>query len=164
MKYFLLGYMGSGKTRIGKEMAAEKGIRFFDLDAYIVEREHRTINAIFDTDGEERFRHYETRYLQEICELYENFVLSTGGGTPCYNGNMEYMNANGHTIFLDVDVDILTARLAHSKYKRPLIGAVGKDDLRGHILRHLAERMPFYSQAAEVMTIESKFKPFNPDR
>lgn len=89
MKYFLVGYMACGKTRRGKMMAEELGIRFIDLDAYIVDREHRTVAEIFATDGEMGFRKLETRYLQEVCELYENFVLSTGGGAPCFNHNME---------------------------------------------------------------------------
>ena len=111
MKYFLVGYMACGKTRRGREMAAELGIRFIDLDAYIVEREHRTVAAIFAEDGEARFRKLESRYLKEVCELYEDFVLSTGGGAPCFNGNMEYMNSQGHTVFLNTDMDTIVERL-----------------------------------------------------
>lgn len=77
-----------GKTRRGRIMATELGIRFIDLDCYIADREHRTIPEIFAAEGEQGFRKLETRYLQEICELYEDFVLSTGGGAPCFNHNM----------------------------------------------------------------------------
>ncbi|MDE7374246.1 MAG: shikimate kinase, partial [Odoribacter sp.] len=91
MKYFLVGYMACGKTHRGRIMAEELGIRFIDLDTYIVNREFRTIPQIFAEEGEAGFRKLETRYLQEVCELYKDFVLSTGGGTPCFNDNMAYM-------------------------------------------------------------------------
>lgn len=71
--------------------------------------------------GEAGFRKLETRYLKEVCELYKDFILSTGGGTPCFNDNMEYMNAQGHTIFLDTDVDTITERLIRGKHKRPMV-------------------------------------------
>ena len=91
MKYFLIGYMACGKSRYGRAMAKEQGIPFIDLDAYIVRREVRTITDIFRSGGEQEFRKLERRYLWEVCELYESFVMATGGGTPCYSDNMEYM-------------------------------------------------------------------------
>ena len=150
MKYFLVGYMACGKTRRGREMAAELGIRFIDLDAYIVEREHRTVAAIFAEDGEERFRKLESRYLKEVCELYEDFVLSTGGGAPCFNGNMEYMNSQGHTVFLNTDMDTIVERLIRGKHKRPIVSKLKDDEIRDFVSRHLQERMRFYLQAKEV--------------
>lgn len=105
MKYFLVGYMACGKTRRGKVIAEEQGVRFIDLDAYIVERENRSISEIFAAIGEAGFRRLETFYLKEVCELYQDFVLSTGGGTPCFNDNMAYMNAQGITLFLNTDTD-----------------------------------------------------------
>ena len=92
MKYFLVGYMACGKSRRGRLMAESLGIRFIDLDDYIVRREMRTIPQIFAVDGEDVFRRLEQRYLHEVCELYGDFVMATGGGTPCFFDNMEYMN------------------------------------------------------------------------
>lgn len=151
MKYFLVGYMACGKTRRGKMMAEELGIRFIDLDAYIVEREHRTVQEIFAEEGEREFRKLETRYLQEVCELYEDFVLSTGGGTPCFNNNMEYMNEQGRTIFLNTDQDTIVERLIRGKHKRPLVSRLNDEEIREFVCRHLQERLPFYTQARETL-------------
>lgn len=150
MKYFLIGYMACGKTRQGRVMAEELGMRFIDLDAYIADRERRSIAEIFSASGEAGFRSLETRYLKEICELYENFVLSTGGGAPCFNGNMEYMNAQGHTLFLDTDVDTITERLIRGKHKRPIVSNMNDSEIREFVVRHLAGRLPFYRQAKEI--------------
>lgn len=150
MKYFLIGYMACGKTRRGREMAAELGVRFIDLDAYIVEREHRSVGAIFTEDGEERFRRLESGYLREVCELYKDFVLSTGGGTPCFGDNMEYMNRQGHTIFLNTDVDTIVSRLIRGKHKRPIVSKLNDDEIRDFVNRHLQERKRFYMKAKEI--------------
>lgn len=155
MKYFLVGYMACGKTRKGREMAAELGIRFIDLDAYIVDRERRTIAEIFAVAGEAGFRKLETRYLQEVCELYRDFVLSTGGGAPCFNGNMDYMNAQGHTIFLNTDIDTIVERLIRGKAKRPIVSKLKDDEIRSFVCRHLQERLPFYRQARETLLSSS---------
>lgn len=149
MKYFLVGYMACGKTRYGKVMAEELGIRFIDLDAYITEREHRTIPVIFAEEGEQEFRKLESRYLREICELYEDFVLSTGGGTPCFNDNMAYMNVQGETLFLNTDVNTIVERLIRGKHKRPMVSKLNDDEIRDFVCRHLQERLPFYRQAKE---------------
>ncbi len=149
MKYFLVGYMACGKTRQGREMAAKEGIRFIDLDAYIVDRERRTIGEIFAACGEAGFRKLETRYLREVCELYEDFVMSTGGGTPCFNGNMEYMNKQGHTIFLNTPVDVLVERLIRGKHKRPIVSKLRDEEIRDFVSRHLKERMRYYEMAKE---------------
>lgn len=151
MKYFLVGYMACGKTRRGKVMAEETGIRFIDLDAYIVEREHRTIPEIFAIEGEEGFRRLETSYLHEVCELYEEFILSTGGGTPCFNKNMEYMNDQGQTIFLNTNIDTIVERLIHGKHKRPIVSKLNDDEIRDFVCQHLEERIPYYQQAKEII-------------
>lgn len=151
MKYFLVGYMACGKTRLGRVMAEELGIRFIDLDAYIIEREHRTIQEIFTAEEEAGFRKLETCYLQEVCELYEDFVLSTGGGTPCFNHNMEYMNEQGQTIFLNTDIDTLVERLIRGKHKRPIVSKLNDEEIRDFVCRHLQERLPYYRQAKEVI-------------
>lgn len=151
MKYFLIGYMACGKSRYGRAMAKEQGIPFIDLDAYIVRREVRTITDIFRSGGEQEFRKLERRYLWEVCELYESFVMATGGGTPCYSDNMEYMNRQGKTIFLNTDIDILVERLRRGKQKRPLVRNLEDEQLHDFVAGHLRERMPYYLQAQEVI-------------
>lgn len=141
--------MACGKTRRGKELAREWGIRFIDLDRYIVGRERCGIPELFAKVGEDGFRRLETRYLHEICELYEDFVLSTGGGTPCFNRNMEYMNERGRTIFLHTDVDTIVARLIRGKHKRPVVSRLADDEIYDFVVRHLQERLPYYQQAKE---------------
>ncbi len=151
MKYFLVGYMASGKTYRGLRMAEELGVRFIDLDAYIVNREHRSIAEIFAAEGENGFRKLETRYLYEVCELYEDFLLSTGGGTPCFNSNMDYMNGCGQTFFLNTDIDTIVERLIRGRYKRPIVKALKNEEIRDFVCQHLKERLPFYQQAKEVL-------------
>lgn len=151
MKYFLIGYMACGKSRYGRAMAKEQGIPFIDLDAYIVRREVRTITDIFRSGGEQEFRKLERRCLWEVCELYESFVMATGGGTPCYSDNMEYMNRQGKTIFLNTDIDTLVERLRRGKQKRPLVRNLEDEQLHDFVAGHLRERMPYYLQAQEVI-------------
>ena len=154
MKYFLVGYMACGKSRYGKEMAQRLGIRFIELDSYIVDRERYSIPEIFAARGEVRFRQLETRYLHEVCELYENFVLATGGGTPCYNDNMEYMNERGITIFLNTDLEIITNRLQHDRQKRPLIHGLNRDEIRAYVMAHFKQRESFYQLAQQIIVPE----------
>ena len=154
MKRFLVGYMASGKSRYGRILASEEGVRFIDLDRYIEEREHRTIQEIFRDEGEGVFRKLESRYLHEVCELFGDFILSCGGGTPCFNDNMEYMNTQGVTIFLNPSIDTIVKRLIKGKWKRPLVAKLNDDELREYVEKHLAERLPFYSMAKEIVINE----------
>ncbi|GHV64217.1 shikimate kinase [Bacteroidia bacterium] len=151
MKYFLVGYMGVGKTLYGKKLAAEWGLRFIDLDEYISMIEQHSVSAIFATKGEQYFRDLELHCLHEICHLFDDFVLSTGGGTPCFGDNMEYMNEQGHTIFVNADVDTIVGRLSKHKLKRPLLSKLNDTELRDFVVTHLTERMPYYQQAKEMI-------------
>lgn len=155
MKYFLVGYMACGKTRYGREMAVRLGMRFIDLDAYITDREKRSIADIFAEAGEEGFRKLETAYLHLVCELYEDFVMSTGGGAPCFNGNMEYMNRQGQTIFLNTPVDTIVKRLIRGKHKRPIVSRLRDEEIRDFVCRHLKERWDYYVQAKEEVKGQS---------
>ena len=150
MKYFLVGYMACGKSRRGRLMAESLGVRFIDLDGYIERREMRTISQIFAVDGENVFRKLEQRYLHEVCELYGDFVMATGGGTPCFFDNMKYMNGQGKTIFLNTDIDIIVSRLLKAKFRRPLISKLNGNDVYKYVEKHLQERMPFYMQAQTI--------------
>ena len=145
-RIFLIGYMGAGKTTLGRALAAELGVEFIDLDCYIEERFRKTISQIFAEKGEEEFRNIERRMLHEVGE-FENVIISTGGGTPCFFDNIEYMNSQGTTVYLDVPVERLHIRLSIAKGKRPLIKDKNDEELMTFITEQLAKRAPHYSKA-----------------
>ena len=146
IRIFLTGYMGAGKTTLGKAFARETGVSFIDLDWYIEERFHKTIGELFAERGESAFRELERNMLHEVSE-FEDVVVSTGGGTPCFFDNMEYMNGCGQTVFLDVHPDILFRRLRVAKRQRPILQDKTDEELRAFIVEALDKRAPFYSQA-----------------
>ena len=141
IRIFLTGYMGAGKTTLGKAFARELNVPFIDLDWYIEERFHKSIRELFAERGEASFRELERSMLHEVSE-FEDVIVSTGGGTPCFFDNMDYMNRHGQTVFLDVHPDILFNRLRVATRQ-------GKTDeeLRSFIVEALDKRAPFYSQA-----------------
>lgn len=146
VRIFLTGYMGAGKTTLGKAFAREAGLSFIDLDWYIEGRQHKTIRQIFDERGEEAFRQLERNMLHEAGE-FEDVVIATGGGTPCFFDNMDYMNSHGQTVFIDVDADTLFRRLRLATWQRPVLQGKTEGELRAFIEKALAERMPHYEQA-----------------
>ena len=152
-RIFLIGYMGAGKTTLGKAFARAMGLTFVDLDWYIEERYHKTVRQIFEERGEDGFRELEKRMLHETGE-FENVVISVGGGTPCFFGNMDYMNAVGETVFLDVDVKVLFRRLKVAKQQRPLLANKTDEELMAFIVEALQKRLPFYSRAKYVFNGE----------
>ena len=145
-RIFLTGYMGAGKTTLGRALAAELGIPFIDLDHYIEKRNCKTIAQLFAEKGEEGFREIERRMLHEVGE-FEDVIISTGGGTPCFFDNIEYMNAQGTTVYLDVPVERLHIRLSIAKAKRPLIKDKNDEELMAFITEQLAKRAPHYCKA-----------------
>lgn len=145
-RIFLIGYMGAGKTTLGRALAAALGVEFIDLDCYIEDRFRKTVSQIFAEKGEEEFRNLEKRMLHEVGE-FENVIISTGGGTPCFFDNVEYMNAQGTTVFLDVPLERLFIRLSIARSKRPLIKEKNDEELRTFIAEQLQKRMPHYSKA-----------------
>ena len=145
-RIFLTGYMGAGKTTLGRALAAEMGIPFIDLDHYIEKRHCKTIAQLFAEKGEEGFREIERRMLHEVGEC-EDVIISTGGGTPCFFDNIEYMNAQGTTVYLDVPVERLHIRLSIAKAKRPLIKDKNDEELMAFITEQLAKRAPHYCKA-----------------
>ncbi len=145
-RIFLVGYMGAGKTTLGRALAADLGIPFIDLDSYIEERFRKSIAQIFAEKGEEGFRDLEKRMLHEVGE-FENVIISTGGGTPCFFDNIEYMNSQGTTVYLDVPIDRLFIRLSIARQKRPLIKDKNDEELREFIIEQLGKRAPHYSKA-----------------
>ncbi|MET7030602.1 shikimate kinase [Sediminicola luteus] len=152
MKIVLVGYMGSGKTTVGKELSKYLGFRFLDLDAYIEEKTGMKIPAIFKEKGELFFRKLEHQYLSEVLEKNSDIILSTGGGTPCYSGNMEVISRLTKNVFyLRVSIPELVKRLTKEKEYRPLIAHIEEADLPEFFGKHLFERSPFYSLAAHTI-------------
>lgn len=147
MKIFLIGFMGSGKTHWGRLISAKLGLSFYDLDSVIVEQEGKTVSEIFAEKGEEYFRYQEKEMLEEIVEEKDNFILSCGGGTPCFFNNIEFMKKHGKVIWLNTSVDMLKQRLFRERTSRPLISDVDDDGLRRYIIKKLSERRMYYQQA-----------------
>ena len=145
-RIFLIGYMGAGKTTLGKAFAREMGLEFIDLDWYIEERFHKTVQQLFSERGEQGFRELEQKMLHEVAE-FEDVVISAGGGTPCFFDNMDYMNACGDTVFLQVEPEVLFRRLKVAKQQRPLLANKSDEELMNFICEALQKRHPFYSQA-----------------
>lgn len=119
-RIILIGYMGSGKTTLGKALSKELGLPFFDLDWYIENRFCRTVSQLFAERGEEGFRHLEREMLHEVAE-FENVVIAAGGGTPCFFDNIDYMNRQAQTVYLKATPDVLFRHLQPGRSKRPLL-------------------------------------------
>lgn len=146
---FLIGYMGCGKSTLGRLASSMSGRSFIDLDSYIEGRFHATVKEIFAEKGEEGFRQIERSMLHEVGE-FEDVIVACGGGTPCFFDNMEWMNMHGTTVYLDTSVDKLFTRLKRGKHKRPLIADKTDGELRDFIVGALMARMPHYSKAKVV--------------
>lgn len=147
MKLVLMGYMASGKSAVGKLLAKKLAYNFIDLDAYIESKEQRSISKIFDAKGEIYFRQKETIYLTELLNSNENFVLSTGGGTPCYANNMDLISNLSDSFYLKSSINTLTHRLISEKGTRPLVATLKDNQLHEFIGKHLFERTPYYQRA-----------------
>lgn len=160
MKIVLLGYMASGKSTIGKILAEKLNLPFIDLDNYIEEKEEKTISELFKAKGEIYFRKQEHFYLKELLAKDESFVLSLGGGTPCYAGNMDVLATykNAKTVYLKASITTITNRLMLAKEARPLVANLEKEQLTEFIAKHLFERSYFYNKAIHVLTTDNKDK------
>ena len=150
MIIFLIGFMGSGKSTTGKQLAKRLGYTFVDTDNLIVERLGMSVNEIFDRLGEKTFRKNETRLLNELI-LKNNLVVSTGGGLPCYGNNMDLMNLHGQSVYLKVSSSALHDRLSSRKNKRPLIKDLSDAELMAFIENKLYEREEYYNRARHVV-------------
>lgn len=152
MKIVLLGYMGSGKSTVGRLLAQKLGSSFIDLDVYIEDRLGKNISGIFEDHGEIFFRKKEHEFLKEILEKEENLVLSLGGGTPCYSNNMELvLEYTPNVFYLRLSIAKLAERLKSEKDHRPLIRHLPDIELPEFIGKHLFERSPFYNQATYIL-------------
>lgn len=157
MKIYLTGYMGSGKSLIGKELAAEIGYDFIDLDAQIELIEDMGVHKIFEQRGELYFRRLETNILGDVIEAPGKFVVSLGGGTPCYGNNFDLIDSqlDSKIIYLKASVDSLTERLFNEKDKRPMISHLeSREQLDEFVRKHLFERSHYYNQASLIVKVD----------
>jgi len=146
LRIFLLGMMGSGKSYWAQRIAEKENMDWMDLDQEIEKETSLSIKEIFAVYGEEYFREKERDALHQLSN-YKNIIIATGGGTPCFHNNMQWMNEHGITIFIDEDVNVLIERLKKEKAHRPLIKDLSDEELHNFLSNKLKERYPFYSQA-----------------
>ena len=170
MLIFLIGFMGAGKSSQAKKLAARLNFESIDLDELIEKTVKQSISEIFKISGEQHFRKIESETLRALSEK-QNAVIATGGGTPCFFDNMQWMNEKGITVYLKIHPGTVYHRIAPSKSKRPLIGHMNDADLMEYIMETMIERAPFYNQAKIQMSglnlktedLVSALKPFLKD-
>ncbi|MDE7420388.1 MAG: shikimate kinase [Muribaculaceae bacterium] len=160
MTIFIIGYMASGKTTFGRALAKKSGLQHIDLDFYIEQRFHSTIRDIFATKGEAEFRRIEGSMLREVGEM-SDVIVSCGGGTPCFNDNIDYMNSRGITVCLQASDNVIADRIIDGGSKRPLMAGKSKEEIIETIHKHMETRRPFYDQAAIIISgdrLENKWQ------
>ena len=146
LRLFLIGFMASGKTTLGRALAEDLGLTFIDTDHYLESRYRQTITQLFTTRGEDAFRLLERTILHEVSD-FEDVVIATGGGTPCHFDNMDHMNAYGTTVHLVCPPDVIVTRLRLSHTPRPLVAGMTDDMLRSYVADTLTARLPYYTRA-----------------
>ncbi len=147
MRVFLVGFMASGKSSVGKKLAKQMDLPFIDLDDYIEEKFNSTIRSIIYDKGMNGFREIERDSLQAVINKNKNVLVSVGGGTPYYFDNMQDMNDAGETVYLEVDIPTLVDRLMHAKQDRPLIWGKSREDLTIYANDLFSKREKFYLEA-----------------
>lgn len=153
VRIIIVGYMGSGKTTVGKALSKDLGIPFYDLDWYIESRMRKTVAQIFAERGEEGFRKIEHNMLHEVAE-FEDVIISCGGGTPCFFDNMDYMNGQGETVYLQASPDVLYNHLKMGKTERPLLKNKTPEEMQVFIAEQLEKREPYYSKAKHTLNVD----------
>lgn len=144
---FLIGYMGCGKSTLGRALSAATGLEFIDLDHYIEARFHATVSELFASRGEDGFRRAERAMLDETSQ-FTDVVIACGGGTPCFFDNMEVMNSRGLTVWLNTPLERLYERLQRNRSKRPILANKTDAELMEFIIGALRAREQYYSQAS----------------
>ena len=152
-RIILIGYMGAGKTTVGKALSKELNIPFYDLDWYIESRRRKTVPQLFAEVGEAGFREIERSMLHEVAE-FEDVIISCGGGTPCFFDNMEYMNQQGQVVYLQASPEVLYGHLLMGKSVRPLLLGKTREELLVFIKEQLKQREPYYSQARHILNVD----------
>ena len=148
MKVFLIGYMGCGKSTLGRKIAKATGYTFVDMDSTIEEREGASIADIFHYEGEEYFRAAERKLIEELSTQCGDMVISTGGGAPVWRDNVEYMNSAGKTFYLRRTAEQIASRLSpHGRQKRPKLRGLNDEELVAFMTENMAEREPYYAKA-----------------
>jgi len=147
MKIFLVGFMGAGKTTLGRRLAGKLDFKFYDTDLYFEEKFHFSIINFFDLFGERKFREMERDIIRELIEEKYDAVVSTGGGAACFFDNMELMNKNGITIYLKMHPNSLKHRLLQSKRRRPAVKGLNEEEMEKYIHKIMDERNEYYSKA-----------------
>ncbi len=157
-KVVLVGYMGSGKSVIASQLADNMGLTFVELDTYIEKKCNLSVAAIFEKQGELYFRKLERAlFLELLHETSNNFIISTGGGTPCYYNNHELLQGEGVvSIYLKASIATLTNRLEKDQEKRPLLANISSNDLSEFIAKHLFDRNYYYNQATYTVCVDHK--------
>ncbi|MBK8496220.1 MAG: shikimate kinase [Chitinophagaceae bacterium] len=150
MKIFLIGFMGSGKTYWGKIWAKQNGLTFYDLDDVIEKATGKTIAVLFEKKGEKYFRKIETEALHTFADK-DDCIIACGGGTACFNDNMQWINKNGTPVYLSASPQYIFERVITEKEKRPLVKKINTAELLFFIEQKLKEREPFYKQAAFIL-------------
>ncbi len=151
-RIIIIGYMGAGKTTVGKALSKELGIPFYDLDWYIESRMRKTVAQLFAERGEENFRQIEYNMLHEVAE-FEDVIISCGGGTPCFFDNIDYMNEQGETIYLKATPEVLYGHLKMGQTVRPLLLGKTEDELLSYIGQQLSVRENYYNKAKHVLDV-----------
>ncbi len=154
MRFFLIGFMGSGKTYIANAIAKHITIPTIDLDAYIEEKEQEPIVSIFENYGEQYFRMLENKYLQEIIDTHEHLILACGGGTPCFKNNIWLLRKYGVTIYIKTDTNTIVQRVKDNT-TRPLLQYTNENELKNRIEKMIEEREVFYKQATHCIPNDS---------
>lgn len=146
--------MGSGKSYWGRKLSEKLNLPFFDLDEQVESHEEKSVSEIFSTLGEEYFRLQEKNTLNLLTESHDSFIIATGGGTPCYFNNIEYMNNSGTTVWINTSPDELFKRLIKEKENRPLIRELSDEQLHSFIFKKYADRRIYYEQADMIIDDE----------
>ena len=143
VRIFLIGFMGCGKTHIGKRLAKKLGLSFIDMDDFVEKKENRSIRTIFAEEGENYFRKKEKECLREMAN-FESTIIATGGGAPCFFDNGDWMNTNGLTVYLQTPTEVIMKNLERGIAKRPLLNGLSKKELNAFVKNKIAEREAFY--------------------
>ncbi len=149
-RIFILGFMGCGKTTHGKRLAKNLDYKFIDLDQWIENEAELTVAEIFAQQGEGAFRDMETEAIKALSKE-ERVVISTGGGAPIHNNNMELLRESGQTIYLRLSAKALASRLTTAKTQRPLLAGKRQEELVPLIELMLSERIPIYESANVII-------------
>jgi shikimate kinase len=152
-KFFLIGFMGSGKSHWGRIWASKTGLTFFDLDTRIEKAFRMKISDIFEKKGEEKFRELERYHLRKF-EHKKNFLLACGGGTPCFSDNMEWMKQTGLVFYLKAKPEFILKNVMHETDQRPVLKKINPSELLFFIQKKLKEREPYYSKADFILNAE----------